>query len=422
MATISDRTSYRFVVLSALTSVYAINYLDRQIVSVLASSIKADLNLSDAQLGLLGGIAFALVYSTCSVPFAMLADRTSKVWVITAAMAIWSGFTALCGTAANFVQILFYRMGVGIGEAGGVAPSYAIVAGYFAENERGRALAVFSMGGPLGAAAGFLLGGIIAEVTDWRTAFIAIGLTGVVLAPLFRLLVSEPKRPARPPEVRAPAGEVFSILGGKPTFWLLSLGVGIACIPTAAFLFWIPSIMERSHGLTLIETSRFVSALVLIAGVAGLLAGGWLSDHLGRADRGAYMKIPGLSFCLCSPILCVGMLTNSLPAAFLLITIAFAMTYFYLGPSVAVAQSLVPETMRSTASACFLLVINLISVGGGPLIVGAASDLLTSRFGDNGLRYALVAVLPLYVLGGGMLLLGSKRIGAEAHIDPASDV
>ncbi len=420
MATISDRPSYRFVVLSALTSVYAINYLDRQIVSVLASSIKADLGLSDTQLGLLGGIAFAIVYSTCSVPFAMLADRTKKVWVITAAMAIWSGFTALCGTATSFMQIFLYRMGVGVGEAGGVAPSYAIVAGYFSANERGRALAVFSMGGPLGAAAGFLLGGIIAEVTDWRTAFIIIGLTGLVLAPLFRLIVSEPKRAVAPPAAQARAGEVFAILGRKPTFWLLSLGVAIACIPTAAFLFWIPSIMQRSHGLTLIETSHFVSALVLVAGVAGLLAGGWLSDHLGRANPGAYMKIPGLSFCLCSPILCVGMLTSSLPAAFLLITIAFSMTYFYLGPSVSVAQSLVPETMRSTSSACFLLIINLISVGGGPWIVGLASDLFTSRFGDDGLRYALVAVLPLYVVGGGMLVLGSKRVRADAHVDPAT--
>ena len=188
---------YRAVVLAMLLLVYTFNFLDRQILGILAVPIKADLQLSDTQLGALGGIAFALLYSTLAIPLALLADRTSRTWVITVSLAIWSGFTALCGVASSFVQMFLFRIGVGVGEAGGVAPSYAVISDYFPPHQRARALSIYSLGIPLGSAGGVLLGGYIAQAVEWRTAFIVVGLLGILIAPTFRLVVREPARPVQ---------------------------------------------------------------------------------------------------------------------------------------------------------------------------------------------------------------------------------
>ena len=182
---------YRAVVLAMLLLVYTFNFLDRQILGILAGPIKAELNLTDTQLGALGGIAFALLYSTLGIPLALLADRTSRTWVITISLTVWSGFTALCGMATSFLQLFLFRLGVGVGEAGGVAPSYAVIAEYFPSHERARALSIYSLGIPLGSAAGVLLGGYVAALIEWRSAFIAVGIAGVVIAPFFRLIGAE---------------------------------------------------------------------------------------------------------------------------------------------------------------------------------------------------------------------------------------
>ncbi|RYD67389.1 MAG: MFS transporter, partial [Sphingomonadales bacterium] len=215
--------TYRGVVLAMLLLVYTFNFVDRQILSILAPGIMADLNLTKSQMGLLGGIAFASVYSTLAIPLSMLADRTSRTWVITGSLAVWSGFTALCGLAGSFAQLFLCRLGVGVGEAGGVAPSYAVIADYFPAGSRARALAIYSLGIPLGSAAGVMLGGHIAKSVDWRTAFIVVGVLGVLLAPLFRLVVREAPRD-RSASAATPFGQVFAILARKKSFWLLSFG------------------------------------------------------------------------------------------------------------------------------------------------------------------------------------------------------
>ena len=184
------------VTLAMLLLVYSFNFLDRQILSILAQPVKADLRLTDAQLGMLGGLAFAILYSTLAIPLALLADRTSRTWVITVSLAVWSGFTALCGAAGSFTQMFLFRLGVGVGEAGGVAPSYALIADTFRPEWRARALAIYSLGIPLGAAAGVLLGGYIAAAVEWRTAFFAVGIAGLAIAPAFRWLVRDPPRAA----------------------------------------------------------------------------------------------------------------------------------------------------------------------------------------------------------------------------------
>ena len=183
---------YRALVLAMLLLVYTFNFLDRQILGILVAPIKAELELTDTQLGALGGIAFALLYSTLAIPLALVADRTSRSWVITISLTVWSAFTALCGLATGFWQFFVFRLGVGVGEAGGVAPSYAMISDYFPPEQRARALSIYSLGIPVGLAAGALLGGMLASAVNWRWAFIAVGLAGVVIAPLFRFVVKEP--------------------------------------------------------------------------------------------------------------------------------------------------------------------------------------------------------------------------------------
>jgi MFS family permease len=184
----------RSLALLLLVIVYTFNFIDRQIVGILAVPIKADLGLSDTQLGLMGGLAFALFYTGLGIPVAMLADRFSRTWIITGALVIWSGMTAACGLAGNFWQLFLARLGVGIGEAGGVAPAYSLVADYFPPHQRARALSIYSFGIPIGSALGILFGGFIASKIDWRFAFFAVGLAGIAIAPIFRLVVKEPPR------------------------------------------------------------------------------------------------------------------------------------------------------------------------------------------------------------------------------------
>lgn len=409
MKPIADRPWYRFIVLTLLILVYATNYLDRQLVAVLAEDIKADLHLSDAQLGVLGGFAFAILYTTLSIPCALLADRLNRTWVITAALSVWSVFTALCGIAANFWQILLFRLGVGVGEAGGVAPSYSVVSAYFPSDQRARALAVFSLGGPIGASSGYVVGGFLAQVADWRTAFIAVGLFGVALAPLFRLVVREPA-PQVATEAAPPVRRVFSILARQRSFWLISWGGAIACIPCYGILFWLPSIMQRSYGMQIEAASQYSGALVFIAGVVGLLAGGWLSESLAKRDAGAYVRVPGIAFVVAAPLFMIGFLGSSLPAAFVLTTLALALSYAWLGPCLATVQTMVPANMRSTAPACMLLIVNLVSLGIGPWLVGHISDSFRPSSGDDALRYGLITTFPLLVAGGLMLIAASRSL------------
>ncbi|MDH3768671.1 MAG: MFS transporter, partial [Gammaproteobacteria bacterium] len=221
-------TAYRSYVMFILVVVYTFNFIDRQIVSILAVPIKADLGLSDTQLGLMGGLAFALFYTSLGIPVAMLADRWNRTWIMTGALTIWSAMTAACGFAQNFWQLFAARLGVGIGEAGGVAPAYSLVSDYFPPEQRGRALSVYSFGIPIGSALGIVFGGVIASLVDWRYAFFAVGLAGIAIAPIFRLTVREPRRgqfDSSSAEI-APVSlkTIVQQLSRKPSFWTMCLG------------------------------------------------------------------------------------------------------------------------------------------------------------------------------------------------------
>lgn len=398
------------VVLAMLLLVYIFNFVDRQILSILAAPIQAELKLDDAQMGMLGGLAFALLYSTLAVPLAWLADRTSRSGVIAASLAVWSLFTALCGFAQGFWQIFLARLGVGVGEAGGVAPSYAVIGEHFPSHRRAFALAIYSLGIPLGSAAGVLAGGYIAARVDWRAAFIAVGLAGMVLAPVFRLVVRDPPGPAGAAGTAPRFSQVVRELAAKPAFWLLALGAAASSMLGYGIAFWLPSLLQRSFGLDLIETAWFIGAILLIGGVSGMLLGGFIADRLGALHRGYYAWIPAVAFLIGLPLFAAGIYTRSVTLAFALFLIPQALAYVWLGPVLTAVQHLVAPAARSTASACFLLINNLIGLGGGIYALGALSRALAPHYGAEALRFSMLYSLALYLVSAGLLVLAGRAL------------
>ncbi|HSQ69082.1 MAG TPA: MFS transporter [Steroidobacteraceae bacterium] len=410
-----ESPGYRVLVLLMLVLVYTFNFIDRQIVGILAIPIKADLALTDTQLGLLGGLAFALFYTFLGIPVAMLADRASRTNIMTVALVIWSAMTALCGLAQNFAQLFLARLGVGVGEAGGVAPAYSLVADYFPPGQRARALSVYSFGIPIGSALGIFFGGLIASLIDWRTAFMAVGLAGVVLAPVFRLVVREPPRgryDAGGATTRPAAGirEVIGTLLRKRSFWGISFGAAASSMMGYGMFFWLPSFFVRSHGMTLLDASLYFASILLVGGIAGIWLGGWAADRFGSARKRAYAIIPATAFLATVPFYVLAVTTSSLVLSFCLFLIPTALGLVWLGPVLSAIQHVVPASMRATASAVFLFVNNLIGIGLGSAALGALSDGLSARFGDDSLRYAILAGTVFYLVAATLFLLSARRL------------
>ena len=403
------RRSNTSVLLALLLIAYIFNYLDRQILGILAGAIKADLHLSDTAFGLLSGPPFAIFYSLLGIPFAYLADRTSRSRVVAAAVALWSAFTGLCGIAASFWQLFVFRMGVGVGEAGGVAPSYALIADYFPPERRARALAIFSLGVPVGLALGTLMGAYIAAAISWRAAFYAMGVAGLILAPVMLLFVRDAPRSAANSSA-APITQVFPMISRKPVFWLLAFAASFSSLSGYGLAVWTPSVFERSFGMGLVERGQFIASLLLIGGCTGVFAGGWLADRLGAADRGWYAKLPAIAWAVTAPTFAAGLLSSSDVVAWLLLLIPNALNILWLGPVITAVQHLVPQRMRATASASFLLINNLIGLGVGPYLIGWLSDSLKHSYGTEALRYAAVAVTAFYLLAALLMLLAVRPL------------
>lgn len=408
----------RHVVLGLLFLVYTFNFIDRQIIGILAAPIQAELGVSDSEMGLLGGLAFALFYTGLGIPIAWLGDRWSRTWIMTVALTLWSGFTALCGFTTNYVQLFLARMGVGVGEAGGVAPAYSLISDYFPPAERARALAIYSFGIPIGSAAGIALGGIVASLVDWRVAFIVVGIAGVLIAPVFRAFVREPERgryDARPAGDAPKAGffEALGVVARKPSFWLLSFGASCSSIMGYGSFFWIPSFLQRSYGFSLQESAFFYSAILLVGGVIGVWLGGMLGDKLGAKRRSMYALVPAAAWILAAPCYALGLLSPSPVVAFFLFLAPTALGLVWLGPVIAAVQHLAPAHMRTVASASFLFINNLIGIGLGTYLLGVISDALVARFAEESLRYSILAGTGFYVLAAILYLIASRRLARD---------
>jgi MFS family permease len=409
--------AYRAYVLAMLVLVYTFNFIDRQIVAILAVPIKAELHLSDSQLGLMGGLAFALLYTTLGIPIARLADRGSRTWIMTGALALWSAMSAACGLAHSFVQLFLARLGVGIGEAGGVAPAYSLICDFFPQHQRARALGAYSFGIPLGSAAGVIIGGVIASQVSWRVAFFAVGLAGLLIAPLFRLTVREPPRGAfdgsSAPPPQSSFVSVVRVLRRKRSFWALALGGAASSMMGYGMFFWAPSFMVRSFALGVLQASLGFGAIVLIGGVIGIWLGGAAADRFGGRRKAAYALVPAIAFVATTPFYVAGVLSTTLWIAVALLLVPTALGLAWLGPVLSAVQHIVPHNMRVTASAIFLFINNLIGIGLGLPLIGGLSDAMHVRFGSESLRYAIVAGSGFYLIAAGFLWLASRRLQAD---------
>ena len=426
-----------------LILVYTFNFVDRSIISILAIPIQAELGVSDTMIGVMRGVAFALFYSTLGVPVAWLADRHNRVWIIAAALAVWSAMTAVCGLAGSAMQLFFARMGVGVGEAGGIAPSYSIISDYFPPHKRATALALFSFGIPIGSAVGIVYGGVIATLYGWRMAFIIIGILGVLLAPLFLLTIREPKR-GRYDGVKvqpkpASIGDVITMLRGKKSFWYISFGAAASSIMGYGVFAWIPAFLVRSFGddlpafmsflpawaipagaTPLLYAAYYFGMIMLIGGMIGIFLGGYAADKLGQKDKSAYVLIPAIAFLVTVPFYMTGMLSTSLTALFFILLIPVALSLAWLGPVISSIQHMVPPNMRATSTAIFLLINNLLGLALGDVLLGLMSDLLRGRFGEESLRYSILSGTIFYVIAAVLFFIAAKHLKKDWIKQPSS--
>ena len=404
----SSSKNYRNFVLILLTIVYGFNFIDRQIMGILAPFIQKDLGLTNTELGLLIGLAFAVFYTFVAIPIAWLADRYNRVNILSIALATWSGFTALTGLANNFIQIGLARMGVGIGEAGGSPPSHSIISDLFPKEERASALGVYSMGIPLGIMAAYFvtasLMGSSGDDVDWRRIFIVLGLTGIGLAVIVKLVLKEPKRGAmefdenveieKPPFMQS-LKELMKI----PAWWAMCFGIAFG-----SFVSYAKSAFQTKYLVTLDPTFNF-QTLVIILGImngttyaAGAFFGARLADKWGKKDIRAYGWLPAISISLCLPVGLITWWVPSIELHLIFATLFLLLIGIYLGPSFAIAQTLAPVHMRAMSTALFFFILNMIALGGGPTFGGWIMDIFKQSFNDlESIRYAMTVTSFVFI-------------------------
>lgn len=410
----------RWIVLVTLTFVYVLNFLDRQLLGILAKPIQDSLHVTDSQLGLIGGLYFAMFYCFIAIPVGWLADRTSRVTILSLACAIWSAATIACGLATSYTQLVVARMTVGFGEAGGVPPSYAIITDTFRPGERGTAFGIFNLGPPIGAALGIAFGASIAALLDWRVAFIAIGAVGVVTAILVPLIVREPKRgatdrnaPVQPGAAKAPFWGTCAMFFRHPVLMLAALGSGATQFVTYGLGNFAVLFLIREKGMTLPEIAIWYALVVAIGMSAAMLISGRVIDRLSRRSRTVYALGPAISLAVALPFYLAFVWAPAWPLALLLLTIVNCFNYFYLSASVALVQEEVRPDQRVLSGALLLLVMNFIGLGLGPTYVGAASDWFKNHGYEHGLQLALYTLSPFYLIAIALFLTLARVLRAE---------
>ncbi|HEY0941316.1 MAG TPA: MFS transporter [Steroidobacter sp.] len=413
---------YRFYVLALLTLVFIINFIDRQVLSVLIEPIKRDLQLSDTQLGLLSGLAFALFYVTAGVPVARLADQRSRRNLIAVCMIVWSSMTALCGIAANFAQLLLARVGVAIGEAGCVAPSHSILSDYYRPEDRPAALSIYSAGASVGVFLGLLGGGWLAEAHGWRAALVIIGLPGVVVALLVLVTLREPTRGMSLPSHVAPAASTparfWSDLGQllrRRTLIFIALAGGFQSMVTYGVATWLPAFFMRVHDMSASHAGTTLAIINgLIAGTGAIVAG-VITARLSRDERRWLLWAPAIATVVSTPLYAFAVLAQSALASLLLLTPAAFLSMMYVGPALAATHGVAGVHLRATGVALTLFVSNLLGMGGGAVLVGIVSDAFAAVEPTVSLRYGLLAVLLANIPAAIGYLLAAKRVRDDWH-------
>ncbi len=408
------------VVLAVLTFVYVLNFLDRQLIGIVAKPIQDSLGVTDGQLGLIGGLYFAMFYCFIAIPVGWFADRTSRVGVLSLACAIWSGATVACGLASTYTQLVVARMTVGFGEAGGVPPSYAIITDTYPPGRRAAAFGIFNLGPAIGAAIGVAFGALIAERFGWRMPFILIGTVGIVTALLVRLFVREPARGATDAPGAAMAG------GGKARFWptvgmffshpvlmLAALGSGATQFVTYGLGNFAVLFLMREKGMVLGEIALWYALVIAIGMGGGMIVSGRVIDRMTRRSRAGYAVAPAVSLAIAMPFYVAFLWAPTWPLALGLLLIVMVFNYVYLSAAVALVQDEVRPDQRVLSGALLLLVMNFIGLGLGPTWVGFASDAFKARGDAHALQSALYTLTPFYLVAIALFLWLARRLRRE---------
>ncbi|MFM9853590.1 MAG: spinster family MFS transporter [Sphingomonadaceae bacterium] len=387
------------LVLWILLLVYVFNFLDRQIVNILAEPIRKDLGLSDTQIGLMTGLAFALFYTVLGIPIARFADRpgTNRVGLISVALVIWSGMTALCGLAQSFGQLLAARIGVGVGEAGCTPAAHSLIADLAPPAERPAAMAFYALGIPIGTLLGMIIGGVLADTIGWRMAFVVVGAPGIALALIVWLAIKDPRMRAAATELRATAGaaprpdlrSALTEIFGSPAFVLLLCAGSFASFLSYGKTTWTAIFFMRTHGLSASETGFWLGVVAGAAGILGTWLGGKLASRYGRTNRRHVLTAPAIGMFIAPPIMFATYFADSWIAAVALLFIPTMLNSLYYGPTYASVQGLVRPETRAVASAVMLFCQNLIGLGLGPLFFGMLSDIVQPMAGEASVRWVL---------------------------------
>ena len=406
---------YRNFVLLLLMVVYIFNFIDRQILVILQESIKAELGLSDKQLGLLSGFTFAVFYVVCGIPIARWADRYNRVNIVSLSIAVWSGMTALSGLTANFMQLLAARIGVGVGEAGASPPSHSIISDYFPHGERGRALSVYSIGIYIGILIGFLLGGWVNQFFGWRVAFLVVGLPGILMAVVVKLTLREPPRGQMDEGDHSDVPDSHLVVDLKRLWALRSFryaafGAGFNAFLGYGALNFMPSFAIRIYDVPVGLVGTWLALIAGFAGAAGAYAGGHLSDHLGKRDYRWSYWVPAISTLGAGLLLLPMMLSGHqyvMWGIYVLVALCQAM---FLGPTIAMAHALVGPRYRALSSSVLFFVLNIIGLGLGPLTVGAISDALMPSLGVDSIRWAIMSTAVAAFVGAGLYFNAARYV------------
>ena len=411
--------AYRAYALGLLVVVYVLNFVDRQILTILAKPIADELQFSDTQLGLLTGPAFALFYTFAGIPIARWADVGVRRSIIALALLIWSGMTALTAGASSLTQLALARVGVGVGEAGCSPPAHSLISDLFPLERRATALAIYSLGIPIGASLGSLIGGWLGQLYGWRVAFLAVGVPGVLLALIVRFTLREPPRAATLRK-RDSVREVFAFMLRRRAFVHMSIGASLHAFYGYGAASFIPVFLIRVHGFALGELGTWLAAIGLTTGVLGTYLGGAVSDRLASAGARWYMRVPAFASIIGLPFAFLFYLWPEGRTAILLSIPGALLGPIYLGPTFAMTQSLVRPDMRALASAILLFIINLIGLGLGPWFVGMLSDALKPTYGVDAIRYALLGTVVVGAAWSSVhYLLASRTLEADLRAKDA---
>lgn len=382
------------VTLWILLVVYIFNFIDRQIVNILAEPIARDLELSDTQIGLMTGLAFALFYTLLGLPIARYADRpsTHRPKLIAIALATWSAMTALCGLAQNFVQLLVARIGVGVGEAGCTPAAHSLISDMVPKERRASALAFYALGIPIGTLLGMIIGGLLADAVGWRNAFVVVGLPGVLLAVVVVKLLKEPRHHAEASLDTSPASSnadvLRSIFRSKAMIFLL-IAASSAAFLSYGKTTWATIFFQRTHGLSPGEVGLYFGVINGVAGILGTWLGGKIADRWGATNRRHVLTAPAVGMALAIPLAYAGYAAGEWRMALVLLFIPTLLNSLYYGPVYSSVQGLVPIRSRAMAAAVLLFFQNLIGLGFGPLLFGMLSDWIKPSFGENSVQVVL---------------------------------